>query len=143
MCTHCGYDISGTVPSDDGRVTCPECGHELVRSTRKIYTKRDVHSHILKLLGLSCIPWSVLTLLFALPPLRDTVASGLAVLIFIMVYPITLLILVITLWAGLHNRTEPHPRPYPRWMIPLWICAYAIPSALVYAGVLFLMERML
>ncbi len=142
ICMHCGYDITGTSLNADGLVTCPECGTELIRSTRTLLTKRDIHSELIRTFIVIFGIWSVLTALLVVP-FHSSIIGGLIVMIYILIYPLALLISFIVEWTRLHRDTTPHPRPYPRWKIPLWICAYSIPSALLYIGVIWIMERML
>ena len=142
ICMHCGYDISGTVPNADGIVTCPECGTELIRSTRTLLTKRDIHIKLVRsFLGIFGI-WTVVTALLALI-FNASLVGGLIVMLYILGYPLALPITFIVEWTRLHNNTAPHPRPYPRWAIPLWVLAYAIPSVVLYIGTVVMMGRVL
>ncbi len=142
VCMHCGYDISGTIPDEDAKVTCPECGIELVRSDRTLMTRRDVHMMLVKLLVLPFAIWAFLTTLAALPPLQETLVHGLAAVLFILGYPLTLLILFMYSWTNLHYDLEPYPRPYHRAVIPLWVCAYSIGTIAMFIGAIVLMEAM-
>jgi uncharacterized paraquat-inducible protein A len=142
VCMHCGYNISGTIPNEDAKVTCPECGIELVRSDRALKTRRDVHMLLVKLLVLPFAIWAFLTTLAALPPFQDSLVHGFAVVIFILGYPLTLLVLFVYSWTSLHYDLEPYPRPYHRGIIPLWICAYSIGTIALFIGAIVLMEAM-
>lgn len=142
VCMHCGYDISGTSLNADGLVTCPECGTELIRSTRTLLTKRDIHTQLVRsLLGLFGI-WTALTALLAMP-FHDSIVGGIVVMSYIFIYPIALPITFIVEWTRLHRDTTPHPRPYPRWTIPLWTLAYSIPSVVFYIVTIVIMGRVL
>ena len=142
VCMHCGYDISGTIPDDNGLVTCPECGIELKRSDRNPLTRRDVHMRLVKMLVLPFVIWAFITTLSALPPFEYSLATGIAMLAFILGYPVTLLIMFISAWARLYTSLEPHPRPYPRWTIPLWVSAYGAAMVAIFIGTLVLMDAM-
>ena len=142
ICMHCGYNISGTVPNAEGIVTCPECGIELIRSTRTLLTKRDIHTQLIRtLLGFFGI-WTVATFLLAFL-LNDSLVGGVIVMLYILGYPLALPITIIVEWSRLHRDTTPHPRPYPRWTIPLWALAYTIPSVVIYLGTLYVLGRVL
>ena len=142
VCMHCGYDISGTSLNDDGLVTCPECGIKLIRSRRTLLTKRDIHTQLIRtLLGFFGI-WTVATFLLAFL-LNDSIVGGIIVMLYILGYPIALPITFIVEWTRLHRDTTPHPRPYPRWTIPLWTLAYTIPSVVFYIVTIVMMGRML
>ena len=140
VCMHCGYDISGTIPNEDAKVTCPECGIELQRSEREILTRRAFHMKLVYILALPFATWSLLTLLLAIPPLTDSMLFGLFFVLFLFTYPIALLITLICAWTRLHALTEPHPRPYERRTIPLWAMAYTAGLVGVYIGVIVTVE---
>jgi len=123
ICMHCGYDISGTSLNDDGLVTCPECGTELIRSERTLLTKRDIHAQLIRTFIVIYGIWTVAT--------------------FLLGYPLAIPITIIVEWTRLHRDTTPHPRPYPRWTIPLWTLAYAIPSVVFYIGTVVMMGSVL
>lgn len=142
VCMHCGYDISGTSLNADGLVTCPECGTELIRSTRTLLTKRDIHSELIRTFIVIFGIWTALTALLAMP-FHDSIVGGIVVMSYIFIYPIALPITFIVEWTRLHRDTTPHPRPYPRWTIPLWTLAYTIPSFVFYIGTIMMMGRVL
>jgi len=142
VCMHCGYDISGTSLNADGLVTCPECGTELIRSTRTLLTKRDIHSELIRTFIVIFGIWTALTALLAMP-FHDSIVGGIVVMSYIFIYPIALPITFIVEWTRLHRDTTPHPRPYPRWTIPLWTLAYTIPSLVFYIVKIVMMERVL
>lgn len=143
VCMHCGYDLAGAYPNPDGRVTCPECGIELQRSEREILTRRAFHMKLVHTLALPFGVWALLTLLLTIPVLRDSVVYGILIMLFMIVYPIALLISLICTWTHLHTLTEPHPRPYERWTIPLWVMGYTAGLMGVYIGVIYLIGRVL
>ena len=142
VCMHCGYDISGTSLNADGLVTCPECGIELIRSTRTLLTKRDIHSELIRTFIVIFGIWTALTALLAMP-FHDSIVGGIVVMSYIFIYPIALPITFIVEWTRLHRDTTPHPRPYPRWTIPLWTLAYTIPSVVFYIVTIVMMGRVL
>ena len=142
VCMHCGYDISGTSLNADGLVTCPECGIELIRSTRTLLTKRDIHSELIRTFIVIFGIWTALTALLAMP-FHDSIVGGIVVMSYIFIYPIALPITFIVEWTRLHRDTTPHPRPYPRWTIPLWTLAYSIPSVVFYIVTIVMMGRVL
>jgi len=142
ICMHCGYDISGTSLNADGLVTCPECGIKLIRSTRTLLTKRDIHSELIRTFIVIFGIWTVATFLLAFL-LNDSIVGGLIVMLYILGYPLAIPITIIVEWTRLHRDTTPHPRPYPRWTIPLWTLAYTIPSVVFYIGTVVMMGRVL
>ena len=142
ICMHCGYDISGTSLNADGLVTCPECGIKLIRSRRTLLTKRDIHSELIRTFVVIFGIWAILTGLLAMP-FHDSIVGGIIVMVYIICYPIALPITFIVEWTRLHRDTTPHPRPYPRWTIPLWTLAYTIPSVVIYLGTLYVLGRVL
>jgi len=133
---HCGYDISGTILNEEGQVICPECGIDLQRSDRKILTRRAFHMKLASMLALPFGGWALLTLLLAIPPLTDSLLFGLFFVLFLFTYPLALLITLICAWTRLHALLRPHPRPYERWAIPLWVAAYTAGLVGVYAAVI-------
>ena len=142
ICMHCGYDISGMTPNNDGRVTCPECGHELIRSSRTILSRRNVHMRLFRSIVVLFFAWSLITALLVLL-LNDSFFGGLIVMAYVLFFPLALPVTCIIEWVRTHRDTAPFPRPYPRWVIPLWALTYAVPSVLLYIGMLFIMERLL
>lgn len=110
VCMHCGYDISGTSLNADGLVTCPECGTELIRSTRTLLTKRDIHSELIRTFIVIFGIWTALTALLAMP-FHDSIVGGIVVMSYIFIYPIALPITFIVEWTRLHRDTPPTPIP--------------------------------
>lgn len=144
VCMHCGYDITGTIPNPDGQVTCPECGLVLKPTTRRAMTKRDVHMHIIKALILPFAIWAAITFVTVAPlAMHDTLVTMFVVLVFMLGYPIGLIVVIIAEWSRLHRKLVLHPRPYPRWSIPLWVLCYSIPTASLYPLVFFVLQGLM
>lgn len=137
VCMHCGYNISGTIPDEQGQVTCPECGHLLQKSVHRAMTRPEFHKNLRRSLLYPCGIWSIITILLAVP-VPNSIVAGLAMAVYFLGYPITLLILSCTTWSRLHHKTAAHPRPYPRTTIPLWVLLYALMNTGFFLFVLFI-----
>ena len=128
---HCGYDITGTFPDDQGRVICPECGLKLQRTdTHPSLTFNVMHKRFAKRLLLpTCAPPAVFMLCVWVPNL--SIMWG-------MLYLPGMLAVSIIMWCITVPRTmihaRIHPRLIPRWKVLLWSFAYLLPQlAIEYA----------
>lgn len=144
VCMHCGYDIAGTIPNPDGQITCPECGVLLKPTTRRAMTVRDVHMHLVMIVVLPFILWASVTTLLPLAFTVDAYIFGMLVMmLFTLGYPVCLMTVAVIEGLHLYRAFRAHPRPYPRWAIPVWILAYAIPVASFYPLVFIVLESVM
>ena len=134
---HCGYDITGTIPNSEGQVTCPECGLVLRRSTHRVMSRADFQKHLRRSLLYPFGIWSLATILLTVPA-PDSIVAALAIAAHFSCYPIALLVIFFTTWSRLHQKTAVHPRPYPRWTIPLWVMLYSAMTVAFFIFVMFI-----
>lgn len=126
VCPRCDYDLRGIFAEDEQRPTCPECGCAL-RSTDpdSILTRTKMHRRLRTEL---LIPTSITPLVVApialIPSPVNELAIGLYALFFGLGYPI----MYISTTVNLLRRTSRHPRPAPRYLVPLITLLYLLPG---------------
>ena len=126
VCSICNYDLTGIEPDEDRRLTCPECG-TLLRPAppNSIFTKKAMHRGFRnRLLLPTTLPTVIVLPLSTIPGiLSDLLIVILSVYLFFGIPVSFFSSLNIT-----YTKSKPHPRPVPRWAIPLLTILYTLPG---------------
>jgi hypothetical protein len=126
VCSICNYDLTGIKPNDDHRLTCPECGTLLKPAPPdSIFTKKAMHRRFRNSLLLpTTLPTLIVLPLSTIPGIISEILVGLLSLYLFFGIPV---FFFSTLDIAF-QRSKPHPRPVPRWTIPLLTILYTLPG---------------
>jgi len=135
VCSICNYDLTGIEPSQDHRLTCPECGTLLKPAPpNSIFTKKAMHRRFRNHLLLpTTLPTLIVLPLSTIPGIISEILVGLLSLYLFFGIPV---FFVSTLDIA-YQRSKPHPRPAPRWAIPLLTILYTLPG--VATAIIFIL----
>lgn len=138
VCPACNYNLQGVIPNEDGRITCPECGISLhPRELDTVLTTKDIHKRfLLKLTTPTAVP--AVGCLFFSHFAMINLLLGLLLVPFTILWSIALWI---TVSSNLIIKTKLHPRPMPRWLIPLLGLLYIFPALLLTYLYLFIASK--
>lgn len=140
VCSICGYNIAGVVSHEDQSVTCPECGTLLKPAPpetlftkaklNKLYRKQLIYPGVIAgILVLICMPIPAIGML--------------AFIAYLLIAPITQLVLYINVVSTGIRKAKPYPRPCPRWLIPLIAALACLPGTAIYIAIIFLADTLL
>lgn len=138
-CPICNYDLRGIDPSEDHRITCPECGTLLKpASPNTVFTKKKFHLLFLYILVIPTLITSFAGFVGVFLPFE----IGMFVLVFhLLLNPLILLTLLIAASIATFTNSKRYPRPYPRWSIPLWGLLYCLPGSAMFIFIIFAIEQ--
>ncbi|MGV6815230.1 MAG: hypothetical protein ACWA5W_09530 [Phycisphaerales bacterium] len=67
----------------------------------------------------------------------------LAFIAYLLIAPITQLVLYINVVSTGIHKAKPYPRPCPRWLIPLIAALACLPGTAIYIAIIFLADTLL
>ena len=140
VCSICGYNIAGVVSNEDHSVTCPECGINLKPAPlNALFTESKLNKLYFRRLILPSVITGILVLICMPIP----VLGMLAFFAYMLINPVIQMVLYISAVSTGLNKSKPHPRPCPRWHIPLIALLACLPGLAVYFTVIFLADTWL